>query len=95
MNGTAQATLAAPAATGQYSYYTALYTGDGTFSGSLSQRLSFTVTPASTTTVVTSSGSPSKLGIPVTFTATIHPQFSGQPTGTLTPRSLPGLKGST
>ena len=82
VNGTAQAPLAAPAAIGQYSY-TALYTGDGTFSGSLSQRLSFTVTAASTTTVVTSSGSPSKLGIPVTFTATIHPQFSGQPTGTV------------
>ncbi len=81
-SGVADATLPAPSAAGTYGF-TALYTGDGTFSGSLSQRLMVTVSPASTTTVVTSSGSPSKLGQGVTFTATIHPEFSGQPTGTV------------
>jgi hypothetical protein len=81
-SGVAQATLTAPPLAGTYGF-TALYTGDGTFSGSLSQRLLVTVTAASTTTTVTSSGSPSKLGQAVTFTATIHPQYSGQPSGTV------------
>ena len=58
-------------------------TGDGTFSGSLSQRLLVTVSAVLTTTMVASSGSPSKLGQSVTFTATIHPQYSGTPTGTV------------
>lgn len=79
-NGTAQASLSAPSAVGTYGF-TALYTGDGTFSGSLSQRLLVTVSAASTTTTVAASASPSKLGRSVTFTATIHPQFSGTPTG--------------
>jgi hypothetical protein len=81
-SGQTQATLNAPSTAGQYGF-TALYTGDGTFGGSLSQRLLVTVSAASTTTTLTSSGSPSKLGQPVTFTATIHPQYSGQPTGTV------------
>ncbi len=80
--GAAQTTLSAPSAVGQYGY-TALYTGDGTYSGSLSQRLVVTVSPASTTTAVTSSDSTSKLGQSVTFTATIAPQFSGEPSGTV------------
>jgi len=82
IGGAAQATLTAPSITGTYGF-TALYTGDGTFSGSLSQRLLVTVSAASTTTMVASSGSPSKLGQSVTFTATIHPQYSGTPTGTV------------
>jgi hypothetical protein len=81
-SGVAQATLSAPTSVGTYGY-TALYTGDGTFSGSLSQRLLVTVSTASTTTTVTSNGASSKLGQSVTFTATIHPQYSGQPTGTV------------
>jgi hypothetical protein len=81
-SGAAQATLTVPPLAGTYGY-TALYTGDGTFSGSLSQRLLVTVSAASTTTTVTSNGASSKLGQSVTFTATIHPQYSGQPTGTV------------
>jgi len=81
-SGVAQATLTAPSLPGTYSF-TALYTGDGTFAGSLSQRLAVTVTAASTTTTVASSASSSKLGQSVTFTATVHPQYSGQPTGTV------------
>jgi Bacterial Ig-like domain (group 3) len=80
--GVAQATLTAPTTTGSYGF-TALYTGNETFSGSLSQRLLVTVSPASTTTTVTSSASSSKLGQSVTFTATVHPEYSGQPTGTV------------
>ena len=74
--------MTVPPLAGTYGY-TALYTGDGTFSGSLSQRLLVTVSAASTTTTVTSNGASSKLGQSVTFTATIHPQYSGQPTGTV------------
>ena len=80
--GTAQATLTAPTISGTCGF-TALYTGDGTFGGSLSQRLLVTVSAASTTTTVTSSASPSKSGQSVTFTATVHPQYSGAPTGTV------------
>ena len=80
--GAAQATLSAPSAVGRYGY-TALYTGDGTYSGSLSQRLVVTVSPSSTTTIVSSSDPTSKLGQSVTFTATIAPQFSGAPSGTV------------
>lgn len=81
-NGTAQASVSAPSTVGTYGF-TALYTGDGTFGGSLSQRLLVTVSAASTTTTIASSASPSKLGQSVTFTATVHPQFSGSPTGTV------------
>jgi Bacterial Ig-like domain (group 3)/FG-GAP-like repeat len=81
-SGLAQATLTAPPLAGTYGF-TALYTGDGTFSGSLSQRLLVTVSAASTTTTVTSNAPLSKLGQSVTFTATVHPQYSGQPTGTV------------
>jgi hypothetical protein len=70
-SGVAQATLTAPLLAGTYNL-TALYTGDGTFAGSLSQRLPITVTAASTTTTVASSVSSSKLGQSVTFTATVH-----------------------
>ena len=80
--GAAQTTLSAPSAVGQYGY-TALYTGDGTFSGSLSQRLLVSVSAASSTTVVTSSQKNSKLGQSVTLTATVKPQYSGVPTGTV------------
>ena len=80
--GTAQATETAPSATGQYGY-TALYTGDGTFGGSLSQRLLVSVTAASSTTVISSSQKTSKLGQSVTLTATVKPQYSGVPSGTV------------
>jgi len=81
-NGTAQVALSAPSVACKYGF-TALYTGDGTFGGSLSQRLLITVSAASTTTTVASNTPSSKLGQSVTFTATVHPQFSGTPTGTV------------
>jgi hypothetical protein len=82
VGGVAQTTETAPATAGQYSF-TALYTGDGTFGGSLSQRLLVSVSVASSTTVIASSDKNSKLGQSVTFTATVSPQFSGAPTGTV------------
>ena len=80
--GSAQTTETAPSATGQYGY-TALYTGDGTFGGSLSQRLLVSVSAASSTTVISSSNKNSNLGQTVTFTASVKPQYSGVPTGTV------------
>ena len=74
--GAAQATLSAPSAVGRYGY-TALYTGDGTYSGSLSQRLVVTVSPSSTTTIVSSSDPTSKLGQGVCWTTIKVPQFGG------------------
>ncbi len=82
VGGAAQTSETAPSATGQFGY-TALYTGDGTFSGSLSQRLLVNVSAASSTTVVTSSKNNSGLGQSVTFTATVKPEYSGIPSGTV------------
>src|SRR4029077_192053 len=45
---------------------------------------SFTVTQAATSVSVVSSANPSVLSGVVTFTATVSPQFSGTPTGTVT-----------
>jgi hypothetical protein len=45
---------------------------------------SLTVTLASSSIVVASSANPSILNAPVMFTATVSPQFSGVPTGTVT-----------
>ena len=61
----------------------AVYSGDSTFLGS-SASLNQTVNQAGTTTVVLSSLNPAALGQPVTFTATITPQYGGQVSGTVT-----------
>jgi Bacterial Ig-like domain (group 3) len=79
--GTAQGTVAGASAVGQFSY-TAVYTGDGTFSGSRSNRLVLTITQAHSTTTVTGATAP-KLGVSSIYTATVTPQFSGTPTGTV------------
>jgi hypothetical protein len=81
-SGQALASLNAPSVAGQVSY-TALYTGDGVYSGSLSTRVLLSVSAAGTTTIVTSNAPNSKLGQSVTFTATVTPQYSGTPTGTV------------
>jgi len=62
---------------------TANYSGDSNFSGS-SGSLTQTVNEASTTLMLVSSLNPSGLDSPVTFTATITPQYAGQASGTLT-----------
>jgi Bacterial Ig-like domain (group 3)/FG-GAP-like repeat len=80
--GTAQAVLPGQPAAGSYGY-TALYTGDGTYGGGLSQRLAVNVGKASTATAIASTSATSKLGQNVTLTASVTPEFSGTPGGTM------------
>jgi len=60
---------------------TAVYSGDATFQGSVSEVLYEFISPASSSTTLTSSQNPSSYGQPVTFIATVTPQFGGTPTG--------------
>jgi len=62
---------------------TATYVGDNILAGSTSTALKQVVAKATTTTTLTSSLNPSVYGQPVTFTATVAPEFGGTPTGTL------------
>ena len=66
---------------------TAVYSGDTSFTTSTSAALSQVVNQASTTTTLVSSANPSTVGESVTFTATVAPQFSGTPSGTVTFKS--------
>jgi hypothetical protein len=61
---------------------TATYSGDANFTPS-SGGVNQTVNQASTTLTLTSSVNPSGLSSPVTFTATIMPQYGGQAAGTV------------
>jgi Bacterial Ig-like domain (group 3)/FG-GAP-like repeat len=62
---------------------TAVYAGDANFATSTSKSLSQVVAKAASTTTLTSSQNPSGFDQAVTFTATVAPQFSGTPTGTV------------
>src|ERR1019366_3372150 len=62
----------------------AVYGGDSKFGGSTSNGVKQVVDKATTTTALASSQNPSGFGQSVTFTATVAPQFSGTPTGTVT-----------
>jgi hypothetical protein len=62
----------------------AVYGGDATFAPSTSTALRQSVAKAASTTALVSSLNPSVVGQPVTFTATVAPQFSGTPTGRVT-----------
>ncbi len=65
---------------------TAVYAGDGSFTGSTSPVLTQAVAQAATTTSVTSSANPSVAGQPVTFTASVAAVApgAGGPTGSVT-----------
>lgn len=64
---------------------TAAYGGNGLFSlASASPTLAQVVTKATTSVTLTSSSNPSTTGQPVTFTASVAPQFSGVPPGKVT-----------
>jgi hypothetical protein len=65
----------------------AVYGGDATFASSTSTAVQQSVTKAGSTTSLISSLNPSVFGQSVTFTATVAPQFSGTPTGTVTFKS--------
>ena len=60
----------------------ATYSGGGSFAPSASPLSPVTVTRATVTVTVTSSGSPSTLGDPVTFYVTVAPTLPGNPTPT-------------
>jgi hypothetical protein len=62
---------------------TASYAGSSNLIASTSKVLTELVNKATTTTTLTSSLSPSKLGQAVTFTATIAPGYGGATTGTV------------
>jgi len=63
---------------------TAIYNGDSTHATSTSTALSQVINNATTTTALSSSPNPSTFGQSVTFTATVSPQYSGTPTGSVT-----------
>ncbi len=63
---------------------TAMYGGDANLAASKSSALSQTVGQATTTTTLASSLNPSAYGEAVTFTASVAPEYSGTPTGTVT-----------
>ena len=63
---------------------TAAYSGDANFAASKSPALHQLVNRAATTTTLVSSVNPPTGGLSVTFTATVVPQYSGTPTGTVT-----------
>jgi hypothetical protein len=62
---------------------TAVYSGDTNFNTSTSAPVSFTVNPAASTTVLTTSASPSTFGASVTLTATITPIPTGASLGSV------------
>jgi hypothetical protein len=86
-NGTGTCTPTAAALNAAGSAYTvvATYSGDPNFAAPSTQNISLTVNKASTTTTLTIT--PSTFGYGnetgVTLTATVGPQFSGTPTGTV------------
>jgi hypothetical protein len=61
----------------------AVYPGDTNFATSISKTFDQVVVPASTTITLTSSQNSSAYEQSVTFTATVAPQFSGTPTGSV------------
>jgi uncharacterized repeat protein (TIGR03803 family) len=63
---------------------TAVYGFDFNFIGSKSKTDSQVISKASTTTALSSSQNPSSYGQSVMFTATVTPQYSGTPTGSVT-----------
>jgi Bacterial Ig-like domain (group 3) len=63
---------------------TAHYNGSANFAASTSTVVNEKVNKAKTTTTLKSSANPANHGQPVTFTATVKPEFTGDPTGNVT-----------
>jgi hypothetical protein len=85
LNGSGVATCSSsPSVVGTHSI-TAVYPGDSSYATSTSSALTQSVQQASTTTALVSSGSPSKAGQTVTYTATVAvvSPGGGTPTGTV------------
>jgi hypothetical protein len=77
------ASLATAGLAGGVHAISAVYGGDGNFTGSTSSNWVHTVSPAGTATALASSANPSALGQSVSFTATVT-STAGVPTGTVT-----------
>ena len=84
LNGSGMASLAVSSLSVGSHSITAAYGGDSNFGSSTSSALSQGVNQASSTTALASSLNPSTYNQPVTFTATITPQFGGGASGTVT-----------
>ena len=65
-------------------YISAQYSGDANTSASTSAQTLVTVSPPSTTTLLSSSVNPSSFNQPITFTATLQLTSTGTPTGAVT-----------
>jgi trimeric autotransporter adhesin len=63
---------------------TAIYSGDGTYSGSASGVVTQVVNKAIPTVTVATSGTPTSRGVSITFTATVSSLPTSVPTGTVT-----------
>jgi Bacterial Ig-like domain (group 3) len=63
---------------------TAVYGGDSDFAASTSKAFSQVIGKATTTVALSPSLNPATFGQPITFSATVTPQISGVPTGTVT-----------
>lgn len=77
------ATFTVPALVKTNNAFAAVYGGDSNFIGSTSRAFVEMFSQATTVTTVTSSRNPSNVGQSVTFTATVAPEFSGTPAGTV------------
>ena len=84
LNGSGVATLAVTSLPVAANSITGAYSGDATFTSSLSTAVTVTVAKASTTTTVTFSPAAPAFGQSVTLTATIASPGAGTPTGTVT-----------
>ncbi|HZR29869.1 MAG TPA: Ig-like domain-containing protein, partial [Terriglobales bacterium] len=84
LNGGGVATFSTSTLTAGSHSITAVYNGDANLTGSTSPAITQVVNQATTTVNLISSQNPSLFGHPVIFTATVSPQFSGTPTGTVT-----------
>ncbi len=60
-----------------------IYSSDANFAASTSVALPYTVNLATTTTGIISDNNPSTSGQDITFTATVSPQFTGTPSGSV------------
>ncbi|HZR28696.1 MAG TPA: Ig-like domain repeat protein [Terriglobales bacterium] len=86
LDGSGHASLATSALQIGARSITAVYPGDINVTGSTSAPITQTVTQATSGTIValTTGATPSVFGQTLTFTATVGPQFTGLPTGTVT-----------
>ena len=84
LDGTAHATFSTASLSAGSHTISAAYSGDSSDSPSASSPLTQTVNQTASTTSLASSSNPSVVNQPVTFTATISPQFGGTATGTVT-----------